>query len=134
MLGSQIESCNDCHTMVVDEARYQPLLAAVYTAFSEHRPLVLSPDAVWLTIAQGVAHHMAIHAERLRSWSVSHQESSTYCSIAPAGSRNRQRTRGPRRLLPGPARSATTWGRRFIMPSPAISPPPARSSGLSAIS
>ncbi|GIG87409.1 DUF4419 domain-containing protein [Plantactinospora endophytica] len=32
-----------------------PLLGAVGRAFAEHRPLVLSPDAVWLTIAQGAA-------------------------------------------------------------------------------
>ena len=47
-------------------AARQPLLAAVYAAFSQHRPLVLTPDAVWITIAQGVAHQMAIHGERLR--------------------------------------------------------------------
>jgi hypothetical protein len=59
--------------MVVKDVHYQPLLAAVYTAFNQHRPLVLTPDAVWLTIAQGVAHHMAIHGERLRSRLVSHR-------------------------------------------------------------
>jgi hypothetical protein len=26
-----------------------PLLAAVHVAFAQHRPLVLAPDAVWLT-------------------------------------------------------------------------------------
>ncbi|MCI0377080.1 MAG: DUF4419 domain-containing protein [Gemmataceae bacterium] len=72
MLGA-IESCCDYHGMVVKGLRYQPLLAAVYTAFSEHRPLTLSPDAVWLTITQGVAHHMTIHSERLRSRFVAHQ-------------------------------------------------------------
>jgi hypothetical protein len=49
-----------------------PLLAAVHHAFAEHRPLVLSPDAVWLTIAQGVAHHVRLHAEALRSRLVRH--------------------------------------------------------------
>ncbi|MGW0247382.1 DUF4419 domain-containing protein [Nocardia goodfellowii] len=43
-----------------------PLLSAVGRAFAEHRPLVLSPDAVWLTIAQGLARHIRLHAERLR--------------------------------------------------------------------
>ncbi|GGM87432.1 DUF4419 domain-containing protein [Dactylosporangium sucinum] len=28
-----------------------PLFGAVARAFADHRPLVLSPDAVWLTIA-----------------------------------------------------------------------------------
>ncbi len=68
-----IESCHDYHGTVVEGAHYQALLAAVHMAFSQHRPLVLSPDAVWLTISQGVAHHMAIHGERLRERFVSHQ-------------------------------------------------------------
>src|SRR5262245_30985049 len=73
MLDSAIESCSDYHGRVITKVRYQPLLAAVYTAFSQHRPLVLTPDAVWITIAQGVAHHMVIHGERLRSRFVAHQ-------------------------------------------------------------
>lgn len=43
-----------------------PLLDAVHLAFSGHRPLVLSPDAIWLTIAQGIAQHVTLHAEGLR--------------------------------------------------------------------
>ncbi|HVK76083.1 MAG TPA: DUF4419 domain-containing protein [Kofleriaceae bacterium] len=54
-----------------------PLLAAVHHAFVEHRPLVLSPDAVWLTIAQGVARHVRLHAETLRPRLVRHVESKT---------------------------------------------------------
>ncbi|GIJ81400.1 protein of unknown function [Micromonospora phaseoli] len=50
-----------------------PLLDAVGRAFAEHRPLVLSPDAVWLTIAQGVAQHIRLHAEELRPRLVSHR-------------------------------------------------------------
>src|SRR5512138_81120 len=50
-----------------------PLLGAVGRAFAEHRPLVLSPDAVWLTIAQGVATHVRLHAEELRPRLVGHQ-------------------------------------------------------------
>jgi hypothetical protein len=73
MLGSEVESCCDYHGTVIKDLDYQPLLAAVYQAFSEHRPLALTPDAVWITIAQGVAHHMTIHGERLRSRLVAHQ-------------------------------------------------------------
>lgn len=43
------------------------LLGAVHHAFAEHRPLALTPDAVWLTIAQGVAHHVGLNAETLRA-------------------------------------------------------------------
>jgi hypothetical protein len=72
-LESDVESCSDYHGAVVKGVHYQPLLAAVYTAFNNHYPLVLSPDSMWITIAQGVAHHMAIHGEALRSRFVSHR-------------------------------------------------------------
>jgi hypothetical protein len=72
-LDGRLESCCDYHTRVVKDVHHHPLLAAVFTAYSQHRPLVLTPDAVWITIAQGVAHHMRIHAERLRDRFVSHQ-------------------------------------------------------------
>jgi len=73
MLGGNIESCCDYHGTALKDIHYQPLLAGVYTAFSQHRPLVLTPDAVWITIAQGVAHHMATQGDRLRSRFVAHQ-------------------------------------------------------------
>jgi hypothetical protein len=40
---------------VIETPAIHPLLAAVHVAFAEHRPLVLSPDTIWLTIAQGTA-------------------------------------------------------------------------------
>ncbi|MFD0599689.1 DUF4419 domain-containing protein [Catellatospora coxensis] len=49
-----------------------PLLSAVAHAFIDHRPLVLSPDAVWLTIAAGVAQHLRLHADELRPQLVRH--------------------------------------------------------------
>jgi hypothetical protein len=51
---------------VLEPDGVHPLLSAVGRAFADHRPLVLSPDAVWLTIAQGVAPHVRLHAEELR--------------------------------------------------------------------
>ncbi len=49
-----------------------PLLGAVALAFTQHRPLVLTPDSVWLTIAQGVAQHVRDRAEELRPRLVRH--------------------------------------------------------------
>ena len=72
MLKRPVQSCNDYHTEVCSKMTYQPFLAAVYTSYSLHLPLVLSPDVVWLTISQGIAHHMSVHGERLRSRFVSH--------------------------------------------------------------
>ena len=73
VIGGQIESCSDYHTSVCSRMSYQPLLAAVYQSYSLHYPLVLSPDAVWLTISQGIAHHMAIYGEQLQDRFVAHQ-------------------------------------------------------------
>lgn len=58
---------------VLDIGDVDPLFAAVHCAFSEHRPLVLTPDAVWLTIARGVAHHVRLNAETLRGRLVRHE-------------------------------------------------------------
>lgn len=49
------------------------LLSAVHTAFVEHRPLTLSPDAVWLTLATGISQHFQLHAELLRPRTVAHE-------------------------------------------------------------
>jgi hypothetical protein len=46
--------------------RCHPLIDAVQTAFSQHYPLTISPDAIWLVIAQGFSHHIAENAEALR--------------------------------------------------------------------
>jgi hypothetical protein len=73
VVESGVESCCDYSDNVVTNVYYHPLLAAVFLAYSEHRPLVLTPDAVWLTIQQGVAHHMLVHAERLRDRFVAHE-------------------------------------------------------------
>jgi hypothetical protein len=45
----------------------------VGTAFAQHYPLVLTPDAIWLAIAQGFAQHVNENAERLRGKFVRHQ-------------------------------------------------------------
>ncbi|PSB54975.1 DUF4419 domain-containing protein [Chamaesiphon polymorphus] len=57
----------------IADREIHPLALAVHAAFSEHRPLVLTPDIIWLTIAQGVAQHINNNAEELRANFVSHQ-------------------------------------------------------------
>ena len=73
-LGARIEACGAnlrvC-TVPVGSA-YGPLphhgfLAAVHHAFARHYPLVLSPDDVWLCIAQGIAIHMELNAGAFRT-------------------------------------------------------------------
>lgn len=54
-----------------------PLVQAVHAAFSQHRPLLLTPDIIWLTLAQGFAQHINNNAEALRSQFVKHQGKQT---------------------------------------------------------
>ena len=54
-------------------AAYHGLVASLGVAFRQHRPFLLTPDAVWLTIAQGVAGHINANSERLRPHFVRHQ-------------------------------------------------------------
>jgi hypothetical protein len=50
-----------------------PLIAALHAAFMSHRPVCLSPDVFWLTLTQGLAHHINAHAESLRPQLVRHE-------------------------------------------------------------
>ena len=50
-----------------------PLIEAVHMAFAEHYPLVLSPDDVWLCLAQGFSLHVEANPEALRSRFVRHE-------------------------------------------------------------
>ena len=68
-----ILSCSGYNSDCVEEVNYHALMHAVHLAFSQHRPLVLSPDMIWLTIVQGVAQHVRNNRERLRTKLVSHQ-------------------------------------------------------------
>ena len=42
-------------------------------AFAEHRPIVLSPDMVWMMIGQGFSHYVNENSEAMRELLVSHQ-------------------------------------------------------------
>lgn len=50
-----------------------PFFYAVERAFADHRPLVISPDMIWLVIEQGVANHFDLNAESLRDKAVNFQ-------------------------------------------------------------
>jgi hypothetical protein len=71
---STIEACSQYDGKLVAAVRFHPLVAAIHHAFDEHRPLSLSPDTIWLLIAQGLANHINCHAEELRSHFVEHQD------------------------------------------------------------
>lgn len=48
------------------------LVECVHQAFYRHHPIRLSPDVIWLTIAQGLAAHVSRHSEKLRHVFVAH--------------------------------------------------------------
>ncbi|CAG8627436.1 3532_t:CDS:1 [Funneliformis caledonium] len=49
------------------------LAAAILHAYNNHQHLRLSPDDIWLTIAQGVSHHINYNAEKFRHYFVDHE-------------------------------------------------------------
>ncbi|PKB98303.1 hypothetical protein RhiirA5_279467, partial [Rhizophagus irregularis] len=49
------------------------LAAAILHAYNHHQHLRLTPDDIWLTIAQGVSHHINYNAEKFRSRFVNHE-------------------------------------------------------------
>ena len=73
--SEEVMGVSDFFTPVIDVTRRgsNHLLNAVYLAFCDHRPLVLSPDMLWMTLLQGLAAHFEVHAERLRPLIVSHE-------------------------------------------------------------
>ncbi|HWZ89561.1 MAG TPA: DUF4419 domain-containing protein, partial [Polyangiaceae bacterium] len=77
-LGTPVEACGgnqQACVIPVGSAHGLPhhgFLAAVHSAFAQHCPLVLSPDDVWLCIAQGIAIHMDVNAEAFRAQFVRH--------------------------------------------------------------
>ena len=73
LLGSPIEACDNYHADVVQQPGFHSLIAAAHLAYQHHFPLVLSPDVIWLTIAQGLANHVNNNAEELRPRLVPHQ-------------------------------------------------------------
>jgi hypothetical protein len=72
LLGQPVEACDSYVAAVVEQPGFHSLIAAADLAYQRHFPLVLSPDAVWLTIAQGFARHVANNAEQLRARIVPH--------------------------------------------------------------
>ena len=47
-----------------------PFFDGMYRAYADHRPFVISPDAVWLLICQGFSNHVNNNAEELRHYFV----------------------------------------------------------------
>jgi hypothetical protein len=68
-----IQACSRYHGRLVANVLTHPFIVSLHRAFTQHRPLCLSPDMIWLLICQGVAHHVNLQAEKQRSRLVQHQ-------------------------------------------------------------
>ena len=49
-----------------------PFFKTIVEAYAEHRPLVLSPDMMWVLVSQGFARYVNAHSEQMRHLLVSH--------------------------------------------------------------
>merc|ERR1719454_1702240 len=73
-MGGTIEAMSPAPNGTVAVFTKQNLFAkAVHSAFFDHHPLILSPDVIWLTICQGLAHHVDQNSKKLREFFVPHQ-------------------------------------------------------------
>ena len=73
MLNGKVEAHSPQNPNQVRVFPTHGLFAAAQLAFEDHFPLTISPDAVWLTITQGLAAHINRNAEKFRDLFVSHQ-------------------------------------------------------------
>jgi hypothetical protein len=71
LIGSKAEALCEWTAGCITGVRWHPLVAAAHQAWCDHRPLVLSPDMIWLAILQGLAQHVKNDPERLRGRFVS---------------------------------------------------------------
>jgi hypothetical protein len=72
-IGVQVEAAGSNQAGSFIEDSTNGFLGAVHTAYAYHYPLVLSPDDVWVAVAQGFATHVNKNAEALRSKFVKHE-------------------------------------------------------------
>jgi Domain of unknown function (DUF4419) len=69
----RLEACWSYALDCVAGIGHHPLVAAAHLAFSGHRPLIMSPDLIWVTIVQGLAQHVRLSPETHRAFLVRHE-------------------------------------------------------------
>ena len=61
----------------VSSGSIHAFVEAVHMAFADHYPLTISPDHIWMCIAQGLSTHVNANADKLRKMFVSHEGKET---------------------------------------------------------
>lgn len=67
LLGLKVEACSSYSSHFCAGVTTNPLVTAVSIAHSQHRPLYLSPDTIWLAILHGLSIHIEENWLSLRS-------------------------------------------------------------------
>lgn len=71
-LSAEVVASGSLAGEVINGHSVHGVLEAVHGAYVDHRPLVLSPDHIWLTLCQGLAHHIQAQPELVRERIVLH--------------------------------------------------------------
>lgn len=72
LTAAPVEACSSASSPALGLG-FHPFVAAVHLAFCEHRPLTLSPDMLWLLVAQGLGRIVNEDPEGMRRHFVSHE-------------------------------------------------------------
>lgn len=69
-IGKGIESVSS-KDYKLRKCGYHPFMESLYFSYATHKPIIISPDMIWLIIAQGFANHIDQNADSLRDMIVS---------------------------------------------------------------
>jgi Leucine-rich repeat (LRR) protein/HEAT repeat protein len=72
-LATKVEAYSNSSTNAkLVKSEIHPFISTLHLAFVDHRPVVISPDSIWLLIIQGFAEHINENPEEFRKLLVSH--------------------------------------------------------------
>ena len=66
-IGKKLTFSPDNDSVLLVPVHGNGLINTIYLCYGQHRPLVLSPDIIWMTIAQGVSTHINKEFKQLES-------------------------------------------------------------------
>ena len=76
LAGGPYLDCSFKNRSLVDGGE-NPFFSMVCLAYAEHRPIVLSPDIMWILICNGFSQHVNREPDRFREYLVSHEGKKT---------------------------------------------------------
>lgn len=68
-----VEAASGKDIKVINTTPIHSFVSGALTAYKSHYTFVISPDAFWITITQGLANHITLNAEALRNKFVEHE-------------------------------------------------------------